>query len=75
LVKAGNQKPERPSAEIHALQQAGSKAKEQTAYVTLELAAILAVTPHAHLALIEAGGQKVVAAMVEFLNPLVAGSG
>jgi diaminohydroxyphosphoribosylaminopyrimidine deaminase/5-amino-6-(5-phosphoribosylamino)uracil reductase len=68
-VKAGG-----PHAEIHALKQAGEKAKGATAYVTLEPCSHHGKTPPCADALIEAGVSRVVVAM-EDPNPLVAGKG
>jgi diaminohydroxyphosphoribosylaminopyrimidine deaminase/5-amino-6-(5-phosphoribosylamino)uracil reductase len=61
-------------AEIHALQQAGEKAKGATAYVTLEPCAHQGRTGPCAQALINAGIKKVVAAISD-PNPQVAGNG
>jgi len=61
-------------AEIIALQQAGSHAKNATVYVTLEPCSHTGKTPPCADALIKAGIRKIIAAMVD-PNPLVAGKG
>lgn len=63
-----------PHAEIHALQQAGSKAKEATVYVSLEPCCHFGKTPPCTDALIKAKVGRVVAAMQD-PNPKVAGNG
>ena len=68
-LKAGT-----PHAEIHALNQAGSKAKGATAYVTLEPCNHHGLTPPCTEALIQADVAKVVIAMQD-PNPLVSGQG
>ena len=61
-------------AEINALEQAGSKAKDAMVYVTLEPCSHTGKTPPCADALIKAGVKKVFAAMQD-PNPQVAGSG
>ncbi|MDY7015490.1 MAG: bifunctional diaminohydroxyphosphoribosylaminopyrimidine deaminase/5-amino-6-(5-phosphoribosylamino)uracil reductase RibD [Cyanobacteriota bacterium] len=63
-----------PHAEVFALQAAGEKARNATAYVNLEPCNHYGRTPPCSDALIAAGVAKVVVGMVD-PNPLVAGSG
>ncbi|QGT99608.1 Diaminohydroxyphosphoribosylaminopyrimidine deaminase [Candidatus Syntrophocurvum alkaliphilum] len=63
-----------PHAEIHALKEAGTDAKDSTVYVTLEPCNHYGKTPPCTDALIQAGIKKIVIASLD-PNPLVAGKG
>lgn len=69
-----HQKAGTPHAEVHALQQAGAKARDADVYVTLEPCCHSGKTPPCSSALIAAGVKRVVAAMAD-PNPLVSGGG
>lgn len=69
-----HQKAGTPHAEIHALRQAGEKAKNAVLYVTLEPCCHYGKTPPCTDAIIRAGVRKVVIAAKD-PNPRVAGNG
>lgn len=74
IAEGWHRKTGEAHAEIHALSQAGSKAKGATAYITLEPCSHHGRTPPCADALVEAGVSRVVIAM-EDPNPQVSGQG
>ncbi len=69
-----HRRPGEAHAEVHALRMAGERARDATAYVTLEPCSHFGLTPPCCNALIEAGIKRVVVA-AEDPNPQVAGRG
>ena len=74
LGEGFHQRTGQPHAEVLALLDAGNKAKDATAYVTLEPCSHTGRTPPCANALIKSGISNVIIAM-EDPNPLVAGNG
>jgi len=72
--KGYHKKAGTPHAEIHAIQAAGSKAKDATLYVTLEPCNHTGRTPPCTEAVLQAGISRVVIGMLD-PNPKVAGGG
>ena len=66
--------PYGPHAEVHALQQAGSEAKDADLYVTLEPCCVTTHTPRCTDAIIKAGIRRVIVGVPD-PNPLVCGLG
>ncbi|HZK43576.1 MAG TPA: bifunctional diaminohydroxyphosphoribosylaminopyrimidine deaminase/5-amino-6-(5-phosphoribosylamino)uracil reductase RibD [Syntrophomonadaceae bacterium] len=69
-----HQKAGTPHAEIHALEEAGSEARDATMYVTLEPCSHYGKTPPCAEAIVASGIQEVVIATLD-QNPKVAGRG
>lgn len=74
IAEGWHRKAGTPHAEIHALNMAGSLAKDSTMYVTLEPCSHFGRTPPCANKIVDAGIKKVVVAMKD-PNPLVAGKG
>ena len=74
IAEGWHRKAGTPHAEIHALNMAGSLAKDSTMYVTLEPCSHFGRTPPCANKIVDAGIKKVVVAMKD-PNPLVAGRG
>lgn len=72
--KGYHKKAGEPHAEVYALDQAGTKAKDATLYVNLEPCCHFGKTPACSLKVIKSGIKRIVVAMKD-PNPLVAGKG